>query len=70
MLSINEIITPRVPPFHRATIGLLHAGAVEYEDTAGRFIEAMIPELCHRGTCNMCAKRSVAVYLSLGRAGV
>ena len=70
MFAINEISAPRVPPFDRATIGLLRAGAVEYEDTAGRFIEAMIPELCHRGTCNMCAKRSVAVYLSLGRARV
>lgn len=56
MFAINEISAPRVPPFDRATIGLLHAGAVEYEDTAGRFIEAMIPELRHRGTCNICAK--------------
>jgi hypothetical protein len=65
LFATNEIITTHVPPSDRATIGLLHAGAVEYEDTAGRFIEAN----CHRDTCNMCAKRSVAIYLSLGRAG-
>lgn len=38
-----EISAPRVPLFDRATIGHLHAGTVEHQDTAGRFIEAMIP---------------------------
>lgn len=34
-----EIRAPHVPPFDRAITGLLHAGTVEHEDTAGRFIE-------------------------------
>jgi hypothetical protein len=45
LLASNEIRDPRVPPLDRATTGLLHAGTVEYEDTAGRFIEAMMPGL-------------------------
>ena len=53
----------------RTRTELLHTGAVEHGGTAGRFIEGHeVLELCHHGTCSMCAKGSVAVYLSLGRA--
>uniref|UniRef100_A0A0A9EA66 Uncharacterized protein n=1 Tax=Arundo donax TaxID=35708 RepID=A0A0A9EA66_ARUDO len=54
--SLNEISTPSMSPFDRATIGLPHAEAVEHEDKAGCFIEAMILDPCHHGTCNMRAK--------------